>query len=268
MKLTLSKMLTQHEEPITYELGPDEAKVNFNSFIHKKIIIRWNGLIICRKCKKKTKKSFGEGFCYPCFMSAPEASPCILRPELCRAHLGIGRDLDYEEKNHNQPHAVYLAATDKIKVGVTRSTQIPTRWIDQGANKAIVLAITPYRYLAGVLEVALKSIYTDKTNWRNMLKNLTDESIDLEEEKWSCYELLPSDLQQYFVEDDTIYNFKYPSEKYPTKVSSINLEKTPAIEGMLTGIKGQYLIFDNEYVFNVRRHTSFEIELNINESSD
>jgi len=261
-------MLTQHEEPITYELGPDEAKVNFNSFIHKKIIIRWNGLIICRKCKKKTKKSFGEGFCYPCFMSAPEASPCILRPELCRAHLGIGRDLDYEEKNHNQPHAVYLAATDKIKVGVTRSTQIPTRWIDQGANKAIVLAITPYRYLAGVLEVALKSIYTDKTNWRNMLKNLTDESIDLEEEKWSCYELLPSDLQQYFVEDDTIYNFKYPSEKYPTKVSSINLEKTPAIEGMLTGIKGQYLIFDNEYVFNVRRHTSFEIELNINESSD
>ncbi len=261
-------MLTQHEEPITYELGPDEAKVNFNSFIHKKIIIRWNGLIICRKCKKKTKKSFGEGFCYPCFMSAPEASPCILRPELCRAHLGIGRDLDYEEKNHNQPHAVYLAAADKIKVGVTRSTQIPTRWIDQGANKAIVLAITPYRYLAGVLEVALKSIYTDKTNWRNMLKNLTDESIDLEEEKWSCYELLPSDLQQYFVEDDTIYNFKYPSEKYPTKVSSINLEKTPAIEGMLTGIKGQYLIFDNEYVFNVRRHTSFEIELNINESSN
>ena len=198
-------------------------------------------------------------------MSAPEASPCILKPELCQAHLGIGRDLEYEEKNHNQPHVVYLAATDKVKVGVTRSTQIPTRWIDQGANKAIVLAITPNRHLAGVLEVALKSIYSDKTNWRSMLKNLTDESIDLEEEKWSCYELLPSDLQQYFVEDDTIYNFIYPSEKHPTKISSINLQKTAAIEGVLTGIKGQYLIFDNEYVFNVRRHTSFEIELNINE---
>ena len=265
MKLTLSKMLTQHREPIVYELGSDDSKIDFNSLMNKNIKISWNGVIICRKCKKKTKKSFGEGFCYPCFMSAPEASPCILKPELCQAHLGIGRDLEYEEKNHNQPHAVYLAATDKVKVGVTRSTQIPTRWIDQGANKAIVLAITPNRHRAGVLEVALKSIYSDKTNWRSMLKNLTDESIDLEEEKWSCYELLPSDLQQYFVEDDTIYNFIYPSEKYPTNVSSINLQKTAAIEGVLTGIKGQYLIFDNEYVFNVRRHTSFEIELNINE---
>ena len=258
-------MLTQHREPIVYELGSDDSMIDFNSLINKNIKISWNGVIICRKCKKKTKKSFGEGFCYPCFMSAPEASPCILKPELCQAHLGIGRDLEYEEKNHNQPHAVYLAATDKVKVGVTRSTQIPTRWIDQGANKAIVLAITPNRHRAGVLEVALKSIYSDKTNWRSMLKNLTDESIDLEEEKWSCYELLPSDLQQYFVEDDTIYNFIYPSEKYPTNVSSINLQKTAAIEGVLTGIKGQYLIFDNEYVFNVRRHTSFEIELNINE---
>lgn len=265
MKLILSKMLTKHREPILYELGSDESQIDLNSSMNKKIKISWNGVIICRKCKKMTKKSFGEGFCYPCFMDAPEASPCILKPELCQGHIGIGRDLQYEEKNHNQPHAVYLASTDKVKVGVTRSTQIPTRWIDQGANKAIVLAITPNRYLAGVLEVSLKSIYSDKTNWRSMLKNLTDESIDLEEEKWSCFELLPSDMQQYFVEDDTIYNFIYPSEKNPTKVSSINLQKTPIIEGVLTGIKGQYLIFDNEYVFNIRRHTSFEIELNIND---
>ena len=268
MKITLSKMLTQHHEPVIYELACDAYKIDFNSLINRKIKISWNGVITCRKCAKKTKKSFGDGFCYSCFVSAPEASPCILKPELCQAHLGFGRDLEYEEKNHNQPHAVYLAATDKVKVGVTRTTQIPTRWIDQGANEAIVLAITPYRYLAGVLEVALKSIYSDKTNWRNMLKNFTDESIDLEEEKWSCYELLPNDLQQYFIEDDTIYNFIYPAEKYPNKVSSINLQKTPLIEGVLTAIKGQYLIFDNEYVFNVRRHTSFEIELNINESSD
>ena len=265
MKITLSKMNTKHEAPIAYELGFDGSKINLNSLIHKEISICWDGVIICRKCAKKTKKSFGEGFCYPCFMSAPEASPCILKPELCQAHLGMGRDLEYEEKNHNKPHAVYLAATDKVKVGVTRTTQIPTRWIDQGANKAIILAIVPYRHLAGVLEVALKSIYSDKTNWRNMLKNEIDDTIDLEKEKWSCYEMLPSDLQQYFIEDDTIYNFLYPAENYPLKVSSINLQKTPSIQGVLTAIKGQYLIFDNENVFNVRRHTSYEIELNVNE---
>ena len=265
MRITLSKMITQHHEPISYKLASDGSSIDLNSLIDKRIKISWNGVITCRKCARKTKKSFGEGFCYPCFLTAPEASPCILKPELCQGHLGIGRDLEYEEKHHNKPHAVYLAATDKVKVGVTRSTQIPTRWIDQGANKAIVLAIAPYRYLAGVLEVALKSIYTDKTNWRNMLKNITDESIDLEEEKWSCYEVLPRDLQQYFIEDDTIYNFSYPSKNYPTKVSSINLQKTPSIGGVLTAIKGQYLIFDNEYVFNLRRHTSYDIEININE---
>jgi hypothetical protein len=31
----------------------------------------------------------------------------------------------------------------------SRETQIPTRWIDQGANQALILAETPYRQLAG-----------------------------------------------------------------------------------------------------------------------
>jgi len=154
-----------------------------------------------------------------------------------------------------------MAATDKVKVGVTRDTQVPTRWIDQGANKAIILAETPNRYLAGVTEVALKSFYSDKTNWRSMLKNLQDHNIDLEEEKWKCHDLLPSDLQQYFVENDDIIELNYPVSHYPEKITSLNLEKQENISGILTGIKGQYLMFDEHYVFNVRRHTSFEIEM-------
>ena len=230
-------------------------------FFTKKLEINWSGNIFCQKCAKKTKRSFGQGFCYPCFISAPEASPCIIKPELCQAHLGIGRDIEFEQKHHNQPHIVYMAATDKVKVGVTRDTQVPTRWIDQGANKAIILAETPNRYLAGVTEVALKSFYSDKTNWRSMLKNLQDHSIDLEEEKWKCHELLPSDLQQYFVENDDIIELNYPVSHYPEKITSLNLEKQENISGILTGIKGQYLMFDEQFVFNVRRHTSFEIEM-------
>jgi hypothetical protein len=184
-----------------------------------------------------------------------------LKPELCEAHLGKGRDVEYEEKNHNQPHIVYLAATDKVKVGVTRETQVPTRWIDQGAYQTIVLARTPNRYLAGVIEVALKAVYSDKTNWRSMLKNIINDSIDLEEEKWSCCDMLPADLQQYFTEDDSILTLQFPSKEYPEKIQSLNLLKQDFFEGVLTGIKGQYLIFDNQTVFNVRRHTSFEIEL-------
>lgn len=261
MKITLSKMKTKLQEPIEYILKTPDTSISMNGLLNKKISLQWNGIISCRKCDKRTKKSFGEGFCYNCFISAPEASPCILKPELCEAHLGKGRDIEYEEKNHNQPHIVYLAATDKVKVGVTRETQVPTRWIDQGAHQTIIIARTPNRYLAGVIEVALKAVYSDKTNWRSMLKNIINDSIDLEEEKWSCCDMLPTDLQQYFTEDDSILTLKFPSKDYPEKIQSLNLLKQAFFEGVLTGIKGQYLIFDNQTVFNVRRHTSFEIEL-------
>ncbi|MEY4658674.1 MAG: hypothetical protein RJB36_440 [Bacteroidota bacterium] len=262
MKITLEKMPAQQDETVQYFLPVESKKISLNAFLNQEISFTWTGIITCRKCSKQTKKSFGEGFCFSCFSSAAEASPCILHPELCEAHLGKGRDIEYELKNHNQPHYVYLAATDIVKVGVTRSTQIPTRWIDQGANKAILLAEVPNRYLAGVIEVALKDFYADKTNWQNMLRNIQDESIDLIEEKWQACDELPSDLAQYWIENDEILTFNYPIIQYPSKVQSMSFDKTPHISGKLTGIRGQYLYFDENMVINVRRHTGYEIELN------
>lgn len=262
MKFILNKMLSDHQSVINYSFFHPEEKISVNQLLGKNISLTWTGNIFCRTCSKKTKKSFGEGFCYTCYMSAPEASPCIIHPELCEAHLGKGRDLIYEEKNHNQPHFVYLAATEIVKVGVTRATQIPTRWIDQGAKKAVIIAETPNRYLAGVIEVALKDVFADKTNWKNMLRDISDNSIDLIEEKWKTEELLPSDLSQYVTENENIFEFNYPVLSYPEKVSSMGFERTPQISGILTGIRGQYLMFDNNNVINIRKHTGFEIELN------
>ena len=262
MRLILQKMDSKLESTIQYSLRTPDNSIAVNELIGKEISMLWSGVIYCSKCAKVTKKSFGEGFCFTCFSSAAEASPCILHPELCEAHLGKGRDLEYEERNHNQPHFVYLAATDKVKVGVTRVTQIPTRWIDQGASSSIILAETPNRYLAGCIEVALKDFFTDKTNWQNMLRNFQDESIDLEEEKWQVHDELPSDLTQYWIENDEITELNYPVLEYPEKVSSMSFDKTENIQGILTGIRGQYLIFDNKNVINIRRHTGYEIEIN------
>lgn len=238
-----------------------EEVIDMNALIGNDINLTFNGKIICKSCGKKTKTSFNQGFCYPCFKNAPEAAECIIKPELCKAHLGIGRHIEWEERNHNQPHFVYLAAGDVIKVGVTRATQIPTRWIDQGASYAIRLAETPNRYLAGMLEVALKSEFTDRTNWRKMLKNEIDDNLDLEEVKWQLEELLPSDLSQYFSENDEITNIIYPVNKYPEKVKSMNFDKSPNISGKLMGIKGQYLIFDRDRVINIRKHIGYSISL-------
>lgn len=254
--MILEKLTTKHENPVHYYL-PDGTFLNER--IGSEVFLEYQGRIICKKCQQATKKSFGEGFCYPCFLSAPEASPCIIHPELCEAHLGKGRDVAYEEKNHNQPHLVYLAATDQVKVGVTRSTQMPTRWIDQGTREAIILAETPNRYLAGVIEVALKERFSDKTNWQNMLRNVQEDTFDLIAEKWDVLEALPEDIGQYFTEDETLYSFNYPVLNYPEKVASLTLDKEPSIRGILTGIRGQYLYIDNYLVLNVRRHTGYEI---------
>jgi len=257
----IRKMSVQIGDPIMYTLNLS-TDVDMNARIGKHIRLEWNGIINCLACKKVTKKSFGQGFCYTCFMNAPESAECIIRPELCRAHLGEGRDPEWEEKHHNKPHIVYLAASSAVKVGITREDQVPTRWIDQGATAAIRLAETENRYEAGRVEVAVKELFTDRTNWRKMLTNDVDNTIDLEEEKWALEEHLPADIMDLFSENDEIVNLNYPVLEFPTKVKSLSFDKTPVIEGVLKGIKGQYLFFENNEVLNIRKHTSYYVEIN------
>lgn len=257
----LFKMLVQFDSPITYTLKSKEDNIVVNDWIGRNVRITFLNQINCIKCNKKTKKSFGQGFCYYCFTTAPESAECIIKPELCRAHLGEGRDVEWEEKNHNQPHYVYLAISSAIKVGVTRETQVPTRFIDQGASEVIIIAKTPNRYLAGVIEIALKEMFTDKTNWRKMLKNEVLEDVDLEDQKWELEGVLPDDLSQYMNEDDEIFKFNYPVNHYPEKVRSFNLDKNNVAEGKLEGIKGQYLIFENNKVINIRKYTGYHVSI-------
>jgi hypothetical protein len=48
--------------------------------------------------------------------------------------------------------------------------------------------------------------------------------------------------------------------KYPTKVVSLNFDKTPVISGVLEGIKGQYLLLDVG-VLNIRKFSSYNLTL-------
>jgi len=180
------------------------------------------------------------------------------------AHLDIeDRDLEYEKRVQLQPHIVYLALSSEVKVGVTRGTQVPTRWIDQGASHAIAIVEVPNRYLAGITEVALKNHFVDKTNWQKMLKNEISQ-IDLLLEKRRVKDLLPTEVHEfYYAEKIDIHELVYPVLQYPTKVNSLNLDKTPNYTGKLTGIKGQYLIFEDGTVFNVRTFEGYVVKISI-----
>jgi hypothetical protein len=259
----LLKMHTESGDEVSYylPLGPDI--INMNELLGETIEFEFNGIIHCIRCGRVTRKSFAQGFCYPCFTTAPETSECVLRPELCRAHEGESRDMKWSEDHCLQDHFVYLAISSGLKVGVTRFSQIPTRWIDQGAWKAIRLAKTPNRFLAGQIEVALKAQMSDKTNWRHMLTNEIDRDIDLLEEKNIATGFLSDELSVYLSPDDEIVEFKYPVMEHPMKVKSLSFDKMNNIGGKLSGIKGQYLIFSDGSVLNIRKHNGYLVNMEI-----
>ena len=261
LKGTLIKMKTELGEEVHYLLSMGDESVHMNDFLGEKLKMEFLGEINCIRCGKQTKKSFAQGYCYPCFTSAPETSECVLRPELCLAHEGISRDMDWSQQHCLQDHIVYLAISSGLKVGVTRSNQVPTRMIDQGAWKTIRLARTPNRYTAGLIEVILKEYMDDKTNWRKMLTNQMDTGIDLPAEKSRAAALLPEDLRKYLIPGDEIMEIYYPVLHYPEKVKNLSFDKETIVEGTLSGIKGQYLLFNDGNVLNIRKHNGYLVEL-------
>ena len=260
MDINIRKMNTEYNSPIRYFLEGTGGPVAMNPLIGKEISIVFEGEIHCVVCGKRIKKTFAQGSCYYCFRNAPENSECIIRPELCRAHLGEGRDPAWEKRHHDRPHYVYLALSSAVKVGVTREDQIPTRWIDQGASEGLILARWENRYLAGVMEVALKEFFTDRTNWQRMLKNQIS-SESLTEVKERLRRELPEKLSRGLTDDRESLILDYPVLAYPEKVKSLKLDRDLLIQGTLEGIKGQYLIFDGGRVLNVRSHSGYKITL-------
>lgn len=246
---------------VRYTMHLGGSAVDLHERVGAVLTIRATGAKTCVVCGRSVTKFFGQGFCFPCFRDAPEASECIVRPELCRAHLGEGRDPAWERAHHDQEHIVYLSWTGGVKVGVTRSTQVPVRWIDQGAVLALPIARTPYRQLAGLIEVALKQVFADRTDWRAMLRPMDPAPDTLIAERPRALEALPQELMAHALPDELVWALRYPVDHLPPKVKSINLDKDPEVTGTLAAIKGQYLVWADGRVLNVRNHSGFHIEL-------
>lgn len=257
----VKKMVTELSTPINYFIEFEDNFIHLNQFIDKLFKFECIGYS-CLSCSE-SQNLYRQGFCKSCFFESPLAGDWIMRPELSKAHLNIAdRDLDYEKKIQLQPHVVYLSNTGRIKVGVTRKSQIPYRWIDQGAHEAVELLQTPNRFLAGEAEVALKKYMSDKTNWRSMLKNERDSS-NIKSSKDHAKNFIPSNLLHYFVDASNVLSIDFPVVEYPDNPKSIKLNKGSYFSGILKGVKGQYLIFEKNQVLNYRAHEGhiFKIEI-------
>ncbi len=268
MKGTLGKMKTRLESPIQYEIPFGESRFPLNEHIGDSIRLQYSGQIFCIECGRRTNKSFSQGYCYPCFKSLASCDMCIMKPETCHYHLGTCRQPDWAEAHCMQDHFVYLANSSGIKVGITRGTQIPTRWIDQGATQAIVVFRVKQRLHSGLIEVALKNQVSDRTDWRKLLKGEAD-NVDMAELRSIIVSNAEQDLQllqqthsdlQWQLRDDDAVSLSYPVTEYPEKITSLNFDKMPVIEGVLKGVKGQYLILDSG-VINIRKFSGYEVSV-------
>ncbi|MFB9868362.1 DUF2797 domain-containing protein [Vreelandella sulfidaeris] len=268
----LSKMATalpeRQEEQVIYHLRAGDHRIALNERIGEPIRLRWTGAIACTHCGRATKKSFGQGHCYPCFKRLAQCDTCIMKPETCHYFQGTCREPEWGERHCFQPHVVYLANSSGLKVGITRNTQMPTRWLDQGAIQALPILEVDTRQQSGFVEMLFKEQVSDRTNWRAMLKGDVA-PIDLAAERDRLLDVLSGGLNQLRNEhgadairslEQPARHFHYPVNVFPTKVVSHNFDKQPLVEGMLQGVKGQYLLLDTG-VINLRKFTGYEIQV-------
>ncbi|WP_422451493.1 DUF2797 domain-containing protein [Endozoicomonas sp. ALC066] len=263
--------LLKEGQPVEYQLPVGDDRLPLNELMGKKLTLEYQGAINCCHCGRKTRKSFSQGFCYPCFKKLPQCDSCIMSPEKCHYHEGTCRDAAWGEKFCMTDHVVYLANSSGLKVGITRATQVPTRWVDQGATQALPFVRVSTRQQSGLIETLFKAFVNDRTNWRAMLKG-TAEPLDLKTQASDLLEMNASRLealQEQFglqaitpVADPEVVDICYPVEQYPVKVTSMSFDKKPLIEGVLLGIKGQYLILDTG-VINIRKHTSYQVNVSV-----
>lgn len=265
----IRKMRTRLEQPVSYSARFGDTEVPLNPLLEKDIKLHYSGNIFCVHCGRKSSKSFNQGYCYPCFQSLAQCDSCIIHPERCHFDQGSCREPAWGEKYCMQDHIVYLANSSGLKVGITRATQVPTRWIDQGATQALAVMRVRSRLQSGVLEVMFKQHVADKTNWRDMLKGTAVE-LDMAAERdrllAECEGAISELEDQFgFFAISTLsgiepVSIEYPVTEYPEKISSFSFDKNPEVSGKLLGIKGQYLIFDSG-VINLRRFSGYEVEL-------
>lgn len=268
MQGLLNKMHACLESTVQYGLPLSDQRIPLNPLLGKAIKLTFTGNIRCVHCSRTIKKSFNQGYCYPCFISLAQCDMCIMKPETCHYEAGTCREPSWGEAFCFKPHIVYLANSSGIKVGITRQTQIPTRWIDQGAVQALPIFKVQSRFMAGLIEIAIAKHVSDKTSWQQMLKNHVD-PLDLADKRdelvSKCDVELTEIIKRFglqaieFLVDESSVDICFPVDTYPVKIKSFNLDKNPEVSGILQGVKGQYLLLDTG-VINIRKFSGYEVE--------
>ncbi len=258
----LIKLVAEAGDTVSYTLQLDDenaASIALNSVISDGLEIRFLGRISCRFCKSITPKSYGDGYCYRCFMRLARCDLCVVSPDRCHYQQGTCREPQWGESFCMQPHIVYLANSSGPKVGITRNGYQIGRWLDQGACQAVPILAAATRQNAGLAEASLAKYLPDRTDWRRLVRE-DSEPVDLLVLRDKLRRTVSGLPQGITWLDEQPLSFNFPVARYSHRVGRLRLDHTPVVSGNLLGIKGQFLLFEHG-VFNVRQHTSYHVRV-------
>jgi hypothetical protein len=270
----LAKLSVEASSPAAYVMSLENQAIDMNALIGSNIEICFTGHITCCHCGVETRRSYGGGHCYACFKTLASCDLCVVSPDRCHFFEGTCREPDWGESFCMQPHLVYLANSAGLKVGITKPSQVPVRWLDQGASQALIILRTATRQQAGLVEAALAQTVRDRTDWRALVAGEA-RAVDLDAARGQLARQAsaaltaldrryPGALQP--ADDEVARVFSYPVSRYPRQFERFTLDTAATVRGRLVGIKGQYLLFDTG-VFNVRQHTSYHVQLSVLEDA-
>ncbi|MBL4833294.1 MAG: DUF2797 domain-containing protein [Pseudomonas sp.] len=267
---SVSKLVTELGSPVSYALPIGEQILPLNDWLGRTVRLQALGPIHCSHCGRRTKKSYSQGFCYPCMIKLARCDTCIMSPEKCHYEQGTCREPAWGEQFCMTDHIVYLANSSGLKVGIPRASQVPTRWIDQGASQALPIMRVANRRQSGLVEDLLRAQVADKTNWRALLRGEPD-PVDMLAARDRLLDGAQPGLLALQAEfglqaiqplDAAVVDITYPVLEYSPKPQSANLDKEPVLEGTLLGIKGQYLMLDTG-VINIRKYSSYTLSVSV-----
>ena len=244
---------------VEYALLLDEQRISLSAQVGQSIRLKFLGQSTCGNCHVSVNKLEGGGYCKNCFFSLARCDRCFVSPERCHFAQGTCREPQWGESYCMQPHVVYLANSSGPKVGITRADRNFYRWLSQGAVQGMVIAHAKTRRDAGLLEVAIKSKVSDKTNWRRMV-SMQPQNLDLLQlarQLQSAIEL-PEGTQ--WVSAMIGHDLAYPIQSHAPAQRLIISETNPELLDNLHGIKGQYLLL-SQGAFNVAAHGGMTVEV-------
>lgn len=213
----------------------------------------------CTSCGAPADRST----CADCFGTPPTAS-CVFNPGIECTYQDCPFP-EYKADSCAHDFIVYLAAKDRVKVGITRAGRRDRRWRGQGATHALVFATAPNRKLAGIIETCCTTVLPDHatSGWFTPLDDPIDALRDAVE---TCRTEVPDRLTSCIQVADTDIEDRIVTLEYPTtEMSDDDIAALPTCtpgtyDGHLVAVRGSVLATD-EFTWNVRDHAGRTITI-------